>query len=125
MKVLCGISKTAFYAEKDKTMPAIVECKVPLLDNLNLPQTEACCKAAAEGIQSISYGGAVQNFVAVHDGYLMLIPTLSAKEVSNVRVFFYGHYQGFGVNVQAASNAFCCFVFIGIAGPGVGQIMMQ
>ncbi len=36
-------------------MRAIVECKVPLLDNLKFLQTEACCKAAAEGFQSIRY----------------------------------------------------------------------
>ena len=30
-----------------------------------------------------------------------------------------GHYQAYGVNVQAACDHHCQFTFIGVAGPGV------
>ena len=41
------------------------------------------------------------------------------KEVHNVQSYFSSHYQTYGVNIQAACDHNCQFLFIGIAGPGV------
>jgi hypothetical protein len=53
------------------------------------------------------------------DGYLLKIQTPPTKDVGNVRSYFSGHYQSYGVNVQASCDAHCRFTFIGVAGPGV------
>jgi DDE superfamily endonuclease len=119
IKLLCGISKTSFYYIIDKTLKAIIECKDPIIDNIHFPQTPDECKESAEGFREISFGDAIPNCVAVHDGYLLLIQTPTSSEVGNVRSFFNGHYQAYGVNVQAACDSNCRFTFVGIAGPGV------
>ena len=43
----------------------------------------------------------------------------SKKEVHNVWLYFSGHYQTYGVNIQAACDHNCRFLFIGDAGPGI------
>jgi hypothetical protein len=45
------------------------------------------------------------------------VPT--KKEVKNVRSFFSGHYQSYGVNIQAASDHLCRFIHFAFAAPGV------
>ena len=41
------------------------------------------------------------------------------KEVHNVKSYFSGHYQTYGINIQAACDHNCHFLFIGMGGPGV------
>ena len=45
--------------------------------------------------------------------------TPSKKEVHNVRSYFSGHYQTYGVNIQAVCDHSCHFLFIGVASPGI------
>jgi hypothetical protein len=116
---LTGISITAFYTIIWRTIDAIVNCKNPILNNMIFPQTDNECKKAAAGFQSISSYGAITNCVTAIDGYLLAIQTPPAKVVGNVRSYFSGHYQMYGVNVQAACDHLCRFNFIGVAGPGV------
>ena len=57
--------------------------------------------------------------VAVLDGYHPLTTTPSKKEVHCVWSYLSGHYQTYGVNIQAACDHNCHFLFIGVAAPGV------
>ena len=57
--------------------------------------------------------------VAVLNGYHMAITTTPKKEVHNVKSYFSGHYQTYGINIQVACNHNCRFLFIGVGGPGV------
>ena len=57
--------------------------------------------------------------VAVLDGYHLQTTTPSKKEVHNVHPYFSGHYQTYGVNILAACDHNCCFLFISVAQPGV------
>ena len=41
------------------------------------------------------------------------------KDVHNVKSYFSGHYQMYGINIQAACDHNCHFLFIGVGGPGV------
>jgi hypothetical protein len=43
----------------------------------------------------------------------------SKKETKNVRSFYSGHYQTYGVNVQASCDHNCKFSLIGVAGPDI------
>jgi hypothetical protein len=112
----CGISETTFYSSIWRVIDLINECTE--LDVV-FPQTLAQCQAAAEGFRSVSAGDAIINCVSVVDGLLVRIATPSKKEAKNVRSFFSGHYQVYGINVQAACDHLCRFTFLGVAGPGV------
>lgn len=77
------------------------------------------CQAAAEGFRSVSSGDAITNCVSVVDGLLVRIATPTKKEAKNVRSFFSGHYQAYGMNIQGACDYLSRFTFLGVAGPGV------
>ena len=111
-----GISKASFYRVVWKTMYAIVRC-----ENLRIvwPNTKELAVQSAEGFSSISTNRALTECVAVLDGYHMEITTPPKKEVQNVKSYFSGHYQTYGINIQAACDHNCRFLFIGVGGPGV------
>jgi hypothetical protein len=60
----------------------------------------------------------IDGCVACVDGLLLRIQTPSSSETGNVKAFFSGHYQAYGINVQAACNSRCRFVSVCIAAPG-------
>ena len=73
------------------------------------------------GFTSISTNRALCDCVAVLDGYSYHLQTItcSKNEVHNVRSYFSGHYQTYGVNIQAVCDHNSHFLFIGVAGPGI------
>ena len=112
----CGISKSAFYAAVWRVIRALLN--VEELE-IKFPQTvDECDKAAAE-FRSISDNEAINNCVAVFDGYHLETLTPRKKEVGNVRSFFSGHYQTYGINIQAALDFQSRFLYLAVAGPGV------
>jgi DDE superfamily endonuclease len=52
------------------------------------------------------------------DGLLFRIQTPSSKETGNVKTYFSGHYQDHGINVQAACDSRCGFVYVQLTAPG-------
>ena len=112
----CGISETSFYRCTWKVIDLIINCNALAIV---FPSTVEDCRIAAEGFRSISSGDAIVNCVSVVDGLLVRIVTPSKEEAKNVRSFFSGHYQAYGVNIQAAADHLCRFTFVGVAGPGV------
>jgi DDE superfamily endonuclease len=112
----CGISETSFYSSVWRVIELLNAS--PML-NIHFPQTVQECEFAAEGFRSVSSGDAIVNCVSVVDGLLVHISTPSKKEAKNVRSFFSGHYQSYGMNIQAACDHQCRFTFLGVAGPGV------
>ena len=72
----------------------------------------------AVGLSSICTNRVMTECVAVLDGYQMAITT-PRKEVHNVKSYFSGHYQTYGINIQAACDHNCCFLFLGVGGPGI------
>ena len=83
------------------------------------PTTPEECTKAVQGFSNISKEGCISNCDAVVNGYHLEICTPPKKQVGNVRSFFSGHYQTQCVNVHAACDHNCCFLFLGVAGPGV------
>lgn len=111
-----GISKSSFFRIIWQTIDAIVNC--PEM-KMKFPQSaEECVRAAAE-FATISRGGAITNCVGVCDGYLLEIRAPSRDVVGNVRSYFSGHYQRYGVNIQAVSDHLSRFIYFAVAGPGV------
>jgi DDE superfamily endonuclease len=77
------------------------------------------CAMAAADFENISYHRVISNCVGVLDGYLLAIVTPPKQHARNVQSYFSGHYQKYGVNIQACCDAHCRFTFLGIGGPGV------
>ena len=111
-----GILQASFYCLLWKTIKAIHNC--PELQ-ISWPYTKERQLDCATRFTSISTNHALWDCVAVLDGYHLQTVTPSKKEVHNVQSYFSGHYQTYGVNIQAACDHNCHFLFIGIAGPGV------
>ncbi|CAB9502366.1 unknown protein [Seminavis robusta] len=115
---IAGISKSSFYRVLWKTITAI--CKCPQL-KIRFPNTGQEIKDAIDGFAGISDGGAISNCVGVVDGYLMRIKVPTKKETGNIRSFFSGHYQCYGVNIQAVADHHSRFIFFAYAAPGVSD----
>jgi len=113
---VAGISKASFYRVVWRTITAIV-----LSPDLKIvwPTTDEEIGRAIGGFASISTECAIENCVGVVDGYLLRIKVPSKKEVPNVKSFFSGHYQCYGVNVQAVADHNSRFIYFSLAAPGV------
>jgi hypothetical protein len=53
----------------------------------------------------VSHAGIISNCVGALDGYLLSIVTPAKKHAKNVRSYFSGHYQKYGINIQACCDA--------------------
>jgi hypothetical protein len=112
--VFCGVSVASFYCIVWRTIHAINKAI-----SVKFPSTAEECGNLAAGFEKISHRGVIKNCVGVLDGYLLAITTPRKNEAKNVRSYFSGHYQKYGVNIQACCDAQCRFTFLGIGGPGV------
>jgi len=56
--------------------------------------------------------------VACLDGFLPQIKVPSSSETGNVKAYFSGHYQTYGINVQVAWHCKCRLVYSDLAAPG-------
>jgi hypothetical protein len=110
----CGISKSTFYRILWETINAINKTI-----KIEFPQSPEECATAAADFEKISYSSIMKNVVGVLDGYLLHIVTPRKKKNRNVRSYFSGHYQRYGVNIQASCDAHGRFTFVGVGGPGV------
>ena len=110
----CQISAASFYRVLWQTIGAINKAIT-----IKFPSLPEDCAILAASFESISYAGIMSNCVGVLDGYLLSIETPRKSEAKNVRSYFSGHYQRYGINIQACCDAQCRFTFLGIGGPGV------
>jgi hypothetical protein len=115
---VAGISQPSFYRVVWKTIYAIV--KAPEL-SIKWPKTGQEIRDAISGFTSISDNGVISNCAGVGDGFLLRIRVPNKKEVGNVRSFFSGHYQCYGINIQAVCDHNSRFIYISMAAPGVSK----
>jgi hypothetical protein len=98
-----------------KCIDAILQC-----DELSysFPTTPQEIQKAADEFKQHSTHGVVDGCVACLDGLLLRIQTPASNETGNVKAYFLGHYQDYGINVQAACDSQCRFVYAALAAPG-------
>lgn len=113
---IAGISTSSFYRVLWKTISALR--RAPELD-VKFPSSREEIQHAIDGFAGISYNQAIRNCALVIDGYLLRIKVPNKVEVGNVRSYFSGHYQCYGVNVQAGCDHHSRFVYLAFASPGV------
>ena len=109
------ISHAAFYYFLYKTLLAICQCEA--LD-IVFPNGVDECARLASGFRLKSENECIGNCVGAVDGYLLSIETPSKEEAGNVRSYFSGHYQKYGINVQAMCDSNCVFRYFAISAPG-------
>ena len=99
-----------------KTITAICKCEAL---RPKFPKTAEEIEEVISGFASVNTDGIINNCAGAIDGYLLRIRVPSKSEVKNVKSFFSGHYQCYGVNIQAVADHHCRFTFIAFAGPSV------
>eukprot|EP00644_Phytophthora_capsici_P015270 jgi/Phyca11/113545/e_gw1.24.167.1 len=115
VRALSGCSKTAFYNSIHKVMDAIQCC-----DELQLrfPVTRFDQQKTARAFSRLSSERAFTGCVGAIDGWLCEVQVPRKTEVKRVTSFFSGHYQCYGVNVQACVDHHCRFTAISTKCPG-------
>jgi hypothetical protein len=74
---------------------------------------------SASEFECLSSHGVINGCIGAVDGRLCRIQVPSANEVTQVKSYFSGHYQCYGVNVQATCDARCQFLSLSVICPGV------
>jgi hypothetical protein len=115
---IAGISQSSFYRVIWKTITALVECQELALKWPEFPNE---IQSAIAGFATISFNGVINNCVGVVDGFLLRTRVPSKREVKNVRSFFSGHYQCYGINCQGVSDSASRFLYFAVAAPGISK----
>ena len=110
-----GVSTATFYRLKDMGIAAINACEQL---KFIFPQSEEELQHAALCFNMKSMDRFMAGCVGCIDGWLCRICAPTQKEVGNVNAFFSGHYQCYGLNVQAVCDHRCRFTFTAINNPG-------
>ncbi|ETK88716.1 hypothetical protein F441_07196 [Phytophthora nicotianae CJ01A1] len=110
-----GVSVAAFYASIHQIVDGIIAH--PELQ-FEFPTSEPAQRHAAKAFERLSNSCTIKGCVGAVDGWLCPIRVPQKKEVSRVRSFFSGHYQRYGVNVQACCYHLSRFTAVTCSSPG-------
>ena len=114
-----NISESSFYRIFWKVLEIIVN--LPELD-FDLPSDPSSNPARIREInqtfQNIQTCDAFKGCIGALDGWLCKIQAPALRDEKNVISFFSGHYQCYGINVQAMCDGNCKFTYVNIASPG-------
>jgi len=115
IRLSAGINPAKFYS-------CVYKCIDAILESADLaykfPSTEKEVDEAAQGFESLSTHVGIKGCVACLDGYFLQIKVPASGETGNVKSYISGHYQTYGINVHAACNHRCRFVYAAVAAPG-------
>jgi len=107
IRLSADISPSYFYTSVYKCMDAILDSEELAY---KFPSIAKELEEAAQGFELLSTQAVIKGCVACLDGYLLQIRVPSSTETGNVEAYFSGHYQTYGINVQAACDHKCRFV---------------
>jgi hypothetical protein len=115
IRVAAGLAKSTFFYCLHRGIDAINKCsELALRFPTNLDEL----KRTALEFQGKSSFGVLDGCVGALDGWLCRIKVPLGKDTSNIRAYFSGHYQCYGVNVQAACDSRCRFTYLSCRSPG-------
>lgn len=115
IRVTAGLAKSTFFSCLHRGVKAVNNCKELAL---KFPTLASELKESAMNFAAKSHGGSLDGCIAALDGWLCRIQVPPAAETMNKASYFSGHYQCHGLNVQAACDAACRFIFLSIRCPG-------
>jgi hypothetical protein len=110
--MLISIPHSTLYYSLWRTCDAIND-----FPELTFPSTEDELRAASEDFESISYPGITRGCNGAVDGWLCAI-VVPPSAVGNLISYFSGHYQRYGLNVQAIVDHLGQFLYITVAPSG-------
>ena len=116
-RVVAGVSKSAFYQSVWKVIEAINESTDPELQ-LHFPSSDEQILAACSKFRALSSNDVIRGCVGCIDGWLCPIIVPGDGTVAKVKSFFSGHYQKYGLNVQACVDHESRFTAFGVNAPG-------
>ena len=108
IRLTAGMGKSSFYNYAHRCISAIIECDALAY---KFPTTPMEVERAAQDFKAISSHGVMEGCVAAMDGILIKTITPAKSQVGNVRAFFSGHYQHYGINVQV-NQCLLLYLFI-------------
>lgn len=115
IRMTAGISHSSFY----RIMYKIVdEINSNPYFGINFPSSSTEIQDAADDFANLSSHGVITGCVGCLDGFLLPIQTPSTKETGHVKAYFSGHYQRYGINIQAVCDAKLRFIYVAVAAPG-------
>ena len=86
---------------------------------IKLPQTASEVEQLANGFSSVSSSeGLFDGCVGAIDGWLCQTIQPIDRNIRNKRDYFSGHYQCFGLNIQAICDHKLRFIYFGVTSPG-------
>ena len=111
-----GISTPSFNRYCDLFLAAVLKSSDEMLA-ISWPTNETQLRRTALGFQNRATDHIVfQDVVGAIDGYLPVMT--QPVGVPNPRCYYSGHYECYGLNVQAVCDADLRFTYMGIGGPG-------
>ena len=85
---------------------------------INLPQSNSEILKLKEGFHKISKDGVMYGCCAAIDGFFVKTNRPVYWEDCNIRAYYSGHYEHYGLNCQAACDANLKFIYFGVVSPG-------
>jgi hypothetical protein len=115
IRLLAGVAKSTFFAYTHRGIDAILKC--PHL-NIQFPTNDAGLKEIAMEFQNKSSFGVLDGCIGALDGWLCRINVPLDRDTSNISAYFSGHYQCYGINIQAVCDSHSRFTYISCRSPG-------
>jgi hypothetical protein len=118
IRLCAGIYRSSFYRCIHSAMNAI--SSINQISNLSFSPDESSISCLADGFKDISgTGGIFNGCVGVVDRFLLQACTPSVRGSNgNVKAYFLGHYQCYGINVHGICDLKCRFIYLASAAPG-------
>lgn len=114
-RICVGISVPSFYRVVFRCVDAILRQNEL---GYHFPSSNDEVLKASSGFAQISSHHIIEGCVGALDGMLLRIFTPRKTETGNVKAYFSGHYQDYGINVQAVCDSNCRFIYAALAAPG-------
>ena len=114
IRVCAGLSVSSFYRAVRRGIDAVNACSSLAI---KFPVTIDELMTSASEFERLSSHGIINGCIGAVDGWLCQIRVPSAHEVTRVKSYFSGHYQCYGVNVQATCDARCRFTSLSVICP--------
>jgi len=115
IKDVYNVSVTSVYRYRNKVVDAINQCAAL---HLRFPTTPDEDRKQARAFEAISTDNVMKGCVGALDGCLIKTLKPNQHEVINVKKYYSGHYEDFGLNIQALVNHRCQFLFFSVAAAG-------
>ena len=118
LKNVYGLSLPSVYRSRDMFIDAVNSCP-DLIDRIKLPQTLDEMHDVASGFENLSTSQLIRGCIGCVDGFLATTTRPHMKDCNNnPGAFLSGHYNVYGLNVQAVCDCQSRFIFFGIVAPG-------